>query len=151
MRYPVELVSVRAGPELCRPQDEIHGRCRRCTTQSLRELWRDQPVRERLLCSLHWRLYPLAKWVRAHSRRTGQATEPFPTDLANLPSPANGLLKHLLASETNRILAAMAGRGWPKSKPFLSLLAVLERATDLPAAELLRDCRTSGDADCGQG
>lgn len=116
------LITVPNDPALWSPHDELFGHSRRYRVTSLRALWRDAPVRERLLSPFNSRLQPVVAAVRWVQRRRRGGT----SDLAVPVGPANGLLHRIFASEASALVAALDRSVAPFTRG-VSLVAVLER------------------------
>lgn len=123
------FITVPADPDLWSPHDDAAGHRRRYTRATLSELWRDLPVRERLVSGYNARLYWVVKAMRrvtALLNRSHGGAEAEGLDLDIPPAPFNGILTGLFSNEAVRLCDALeqGTRGFPRG---VSLLAVLER------------------------
>ncbi|HEV8611926.1 MAG TPA: methyltransferase domain-containing protein [Gemmatimonadales bacterium] len=121
------LLTVPANPGLWSPHDLALAHYRRYDIGRLRLVWRDLPVRERLVSPFNARLYPLVRLRRAFAglRHTGSGGRG--TDLSLPPGPVNRLLAKLFAGERVPLLRALSGDGAAPFRGGVSLLALLER------------------------
>ncbi len=120
------LLTVPANPALWSPHDVGLSHYRRYERERLRLVWRDLPVRERLVTPFNARLYPLVRLRRAVASRIGASSGARGTDLSLPPAPLNRLLAAAFASERARLVGALT-RGSAPFRSGVSLLALLER------------------------
>lgn len=121
------LLTVPAEEALWSPHDVALYHYRRYEVDRFRILWRDLPIRERLLTPFNARLYPVVRLLRAIARRRGTSRGSAGTDLGMPLAAANRMLTRLFAGERVRILRALASGRGPAFRRGVSLLAVLER------------------------
>jgi SAM-dependent methyltransferase len=115
------LITVPNDPALWSPHDELFGHSRRYTTDTLRALWRNAAVDERLLSPFNARLQPVIALIRRfrrhHRVRPGG-------DLGLSAGPLNGLLRRIFAGEAGALVAAI-DRGAAPFARGVSLVAVV--------------------------
>lgn len=122
----VLLVTVPAHPKLWSQHDLSFGHLRRYTPERLSKLWHDRPAETEFLSYFNARLYPVARAVRAWTRRTGSAPGPEGTDFVFPPRPVNAVLARIFAGEAKRLCRLHGGRVRPY-RTGLSLIALLRR------------------------
>ena len=120
------LLTVPANPALWSPHDLALAHYRRYDEARLRMVWRELPVRERLLTPYNARLYPLVRLRRAWAQLAGASSGSRGTDLSLPPAPLNRLLTSLFAGERTALLRALDQGSRPYRRG-VSLLALLER------------------------
>lgn len=124
------LVTVPGHRRLWSPHDERHGHQRRYEREDLEGLWAGLPLSPRLVSPFNWRLYPLARAVRAVSNRRRATFGPGGTDLVLPPALLNALMRRIFRSEGPVLLDALRGRREPVRRPGVSWLAILERTPE---------------------
>ena len=120
------LITVPAEEALWSEHDVSFGHYRRYDPARLAAVWRELPVRVRLLSPFNARLYPVVKAVRTLGRVAGRASGQGSTDLSMPPAPANRALRSVFGGEAERLLRALDG-GAPPYRRGVSLLALLRR------------------------
>jgi hypothetical protein len=120
------LLTVPANPSLWSPHDLALAHYRRYDEARLRMIWRELPVRERLLTPFNARLYPLVRLRRTWAKLAGASSGSRGTDLRLPPAPLNRLLSNLFAGERAALLQALDQGSIPYRRG-VSLLALLER------------------------
>jgi SAM-dependent methyltransferase len=127
------VITVPADMRLWSPHDEAFGHFRRYDIQNFSMLWRDLPLRKRLVTYFNSRLYPLVRTVRAVTQWRGHAAGKANTDFRLPAKPTNAALTRIFAGERHRLLNSIDGQGKIYRRG-VSLLAVLERErTEAPA------------------
>jgi SAM-dependent methyltransferase len=123
------LITVPADPALWSGHDEAAGHWRRYTQTTLRELWADLPVCERLVSAYNTRLYWPARLARSLNHKLGTkigANDAEGLDLRMPPSLVNEILAAVFTAEAARLAKALQhpGKGYRRG---VSLLAIIER------------------------
>src|SRR5262245_19473783 len=124
------LITVPADMRLWSPHDQAFGHYRRYDMSGLAELWRDMPVKVRLLSYFNSRLYPIVRAVRSVSRRRRRAAGAANTDFKQPAGLANRILESVFAGERTRLIRAVdhEGTGYARG---VSLIAILQRQESL--------------------
>lgn len=118
------VITVPADTRLWSEHDIIYGHYRRYDAGSLRRLWLDLDVRERLVSPLNTRLFGLVYAARVLGRRQ---FEREPTrDLEIPPRPLNALLCALFSGESRSVLSRLDAPR-PHDPAGVSLIALLEK------------------------
>ena len=120
------LLTVPANPALWSPHDVALAHYRRYVVARLRLVWRDLPVRERLVTPFNARLYPLVRLRRAFAALSGESSGSRGTDLSLPPAPLNRFLAKVFAGERMALVRALPNAATP-FRTGVSLLALLER------------------------
>ncbi len=116
------VITVPADPTLWSSHDVEFGHVRRYQPETLRALWRDAPVDERLFSPYNARLLRLIRfWRRFAPRRGGGGG-----DLRVGAGPFTGWLRRQFAAEAGPLVAAI-DRGTAPYAAGVSLIAVLRR------------------------
>lgn len=120
------LITVPAHQALWSEHDETAGHCRRYEEDSLRAIWASLPVRERLLSSINYRLYPIIRILRYVGRVLNRSWGGRGTDFSMPPAPINDMLAWIFSGESKAVLARLdaASRDFRKG---VSFIAVLEK------------------------
>lgn len=120
------LLTVPAGMELWSEHDVTNGHFRRYTIDGFSALWKNLPVRQRLLSAFNARLYPLVRGARALANLRGRAHGKAGTDFT-MPRPVvNQLLRRIFAGEAKKLRRALDTGGRPYRRG-VSVIALLER------------------------
>lgn len=121
------IVTVPADPSLWSRHDVTHMHYRRYTVERLSELWRDRPIRPRVVTSINRRLLPVVRSVRTFERMLGRTLGPGGTDLSLPPAPLNRMLADVLGGEASRVVGALRAGTLEPDPRGVTLLTVLER------------------------
>lgn len=120
------VMAVPADMRLWSPHDKAVGHFRRYESSTLSSLWRDLPVRVRLLTPFNYYLYPMISFARLLCRYQKKSWGESQTDFSMPPKLMNMLLTWIFSREEKKIHALLRGNGRPFRRG-VSLLAVLER------------------------
>lgn len=121
------IMTVPADPRLWSPHDASHHHFRRYTTTTLQQVWRDLPIRPRLLTPFNTRLFPLIFLARTISQRRGRALGQASSDLTMPVAWVNRTLEAVFYGESARIRRVLHGQAAPYPRG-VSLMAVLQRS-----------------------
>jgi SAM-dependent methyltransferase len=113
------VLTVPADPALWSRHDTDFGHFRRYRLDDFRALWRDAPVRQRLLSPFNARLYPMIAMIRRIAPNTGN-------NLHVPAGPLNRLLHGIFAGEARALVTAI-DRDVPPFHRGVSLVAVLRK------------------------
>jgi len=130
---PVEtsfLLTVPAEPELWSRHDESHGHYRRYTLERFARIWQDLPVRTLLLSPYNARLYPIVKFIRGRTSKTGRAFGNSETDIDHTPEPFNGILRRVFSGEQRRLKQQLRRGAGTAYRRGVSLIALLQKTGD---------------------
>lgn len=118
------LVTVPAHPSLWSEHDVTAGHCRRYEAETLRALWTDLPVRERLFSSINYRLYPIIRFLRYVGNRLNHSWGGRGTDFSMPPALINDTLTWIFSGEHKSVLHRLDGgpRSFPDGVSFIALL-----------------------------
>jgi len=120
------LITVPADLSLWSQHDVSFGHYRRYDAERLKLLWRELPVRTRLVSHFNTRLYPIIKTIRGLNRWRGHSGGLAGTDFKLPPRPVNHALDAIFAGEGAVLQRALRGQR-PGYSHGASLIAVLER------------------------
>jgi SAM-dependent methyltransferase len=120
------LITVPAHQALWSAHDVTAGHCRRYESNSLRALWASLPVRERLLSSINYRLYPIIRFLRYVGRLLNNSWGGRGTDFSMPPTLINDTLTRIFGGEHSAVLDRLdnTSRNFPRG---VSFIAVLEK------------------------
>jgi 2-polyprenyl-3-methyl-5-hydroxy-6-metoxy-1,4-benzoquinol methylase len=118
------LITVPAHQSLWSEHDVTAGHCRRYERESLMALWASLPVRERLLSSINYRLYPIIRFLRYVGRRLNHSWGGRGTDFSMPPALINDTLTWIFGGEHKAVLDRLDGtsRSFPSGVSFIALL-----------------------------
>lgn len=114
------IITVPADPSLWSRHDTDFGHFRRYQMDDFRDLWRDEPVRQRLLSPFNARLRPMIAAIRRWTPDRGN-------NLNVSTGPLNRMLHWTFAGEARALVAAM-DTGRSPYRRGVSLVAVLRKA-----------------------
>lgn len=120
------LITVPADMRLWSAHDVSFGHFLRYEMATFRDLWKDLPVRERLVSCFNSRLYPIVFAIRKVTAWRNRPWGGAGSDLSMPPSVVNDVLARILAGESRRLARAMRGEQMPYRRG-VSLVAILER------------------------
>ena len=120
------LLTVPIDMSLWSRHDETNHHFRRYAIPGLAALWRELPVRQRLLSAFNARLYPIVKAARLVSRVRGRARGDAGTDFHLPPRVVNATLERLFRGELGPLRDAVDTARRPYTRG-VSAIALLER------------------------
>ena len=123
------LITVPADMRLWTEHDVNFGHYCRYDIATLREVWKDLPVREHLVSYFNSRLYPIVYAIR---KVTGWWKKPWGkagSDLSVPPALVNTLLARTFAGESRRLVKAITAPRLAYRKG-VSIVAILERRAE---------------------